>query len=319
MARLCGSDSYYRAAAGETFEDIFRTCIDDVNNQISTPAVIGLIRIDQADAFEFFKHKGFTSHPSARIRGELISIAAQIGTPDDLAWLASITANAASDEERKAASEAMMNIFQKCKGDVVFTWAQEFSRQAKEKNDEFLLARARTLFETAEKKAQAEEDNNLLFSVRSLMAQYYADTGLYELAAKYYGLLLQSSSDSNQTSLITARLLDVDLRSGHIESVKQLVTNFLLSADLAADAEIRKVLEDYFTANQHSSKVGQTFATLASIKISVDTPRPLWFKQLEDWESLIKNDPNTSLEPNISTQPSSPKSAEPNAAAVPAL
>lgn len=306
MARLCGSDSFYRSLAGEVFEGIFREVIDDRNNQISTPAVIGLIRIDQSGAFEFFKQKGFTSHPSAKIRGELISIAGQIGTQDDLEWLGSITATAESEEERRPAAEAMMNIFQHCKADVMLAWAQKFSRQSKAKNDDFILAKTRTLFETAEKKAEAEQDMQLLFSVRYSMAEHCADAGLYGLAAKYYGLLLQSGSDPNQTSQLTARLLDVNLRSGQTESVKQLVANVLLSEDLLPDVEISKALSNYFTTNQNSEQAGQIFLALVSIKVPVDSPRPFWSKQLEDWKSLVKISPKASAEPNMPAEPNVP-------------
>ncbi len=315
MARLCGSDSFYRAAADEVFEGIFRAAVDDASIQISTPAVIGLVRIDRAGAFELFKQKGFTNHPSVRIRGELISIAGQIGTQDDLEWLGSMVTTAESEEERRQAAEAMMGIFQHCKVDAMLAWAQKFSRQPKAKNDEFLLTRTRTLFETAEKKAEAEQDMKLLFSVRDSMAQYCADTGLYDLAAKYYGMLLQSSSDPNQTSRITARLLDVNLRSGRTESVKQLVANFLLSADLLPDAEIAGVLDNYFTANQNSQQAGQTFLALASIKVSVDNPRPFWSSQLEGWKTLVKITPNIPGEPNVSAESNAP--TEPNAPAEP--
>jgi HEAT repeat protein len=314
MARLCGSDSFYRAVAGEVFGGIFRGAVDDSNNQISTPAVIGLIRIDQAGAFELFKQKGFTSHPSDRIRGELISAAGQIGTQDDLEWLGSIVTTAESQEQRTQAAEAMMNIFQHCKADIMLVWAQKFSQQSKVKNDEFLLARTRTLFEAAEKKAETEQDTKLLFSVRYSMAQHYADAGLYDLAAKYYGVLLQSSSDPNQISRLTTKLLDVDLRWGRTDSVKQLVANFLLSADISPDAEITGVLDDYFAANRDSRQAEQILLALASIKVSDQDPRPLWFKHLEDWKALIKITPSASVEPNVSAGPNTP--AEPNVSAM---
>jgi len=303
MARLCGSDSFYRAAAGEGFEGIFLAAVDDRNNQIATPAVIGLIRIDQAGAFELLKQKGFSNHLSAKIRSELISTAGQIGTQDDLEWLGSMVTTAESEEEKKQAAEAMMSIFQNCKADVSLAWAQKFSQQLKSKNNEFLLTKTRTLFEMSEKKAEAEQNTKLLFSVRYSMADFCADSALYDLAAKYYGVLLQSNPGPNQASDITAKLLNVHLRSGQTEPAKQLVANFLLSEDLPPDAEITRVFDNYFTANQNSLQAGQTLLAFASIKISQQNPRPLWFKRLEDWKSLVKIMPDASVEPNISAEP----------------
>ena len=316
MARLCGNDSFYRLIAAEIFEGIFKEAINDKNNQIAAPAVVGLTRLDQAGAFELLKQKGFTSHPSVKIRSELISIAGQIGTADDLEWLGSILLTVAElDEERKQAADAMMNIFQHCKADVLLTWAQRFAGQTKIKNDELITARTKILFETAEKKAEAQQDLPLLFSVRRSMADYCASSELYGLAVKYYGILLQSSSDANQTSEITARLLDVNLRSGQIESVKQLVANVLLSADLLPDAEVSKVLDNYFITNQDPEQASQIFLTLASIKVSDQNPRPLWSRQLEGWKKLVKITPHIPAEPNIPAEPS--VSAEPNVPAEP--
>ncbi len=298
MARLCGSDSFYMATAGEIFKDIFIEAVDSKNNQIAVPAVVGLIRIDQVGAFEVLKKKGFTSHLSIKIRSELVSTASQIGTRDDLDWLGPIVENAESEDEKKQAADAMMNIFQHCHADVLFNWAQRFAGLAKTKNDELILARTRTLFETAENKAEADQDMQLLFSVRYSMAEYCADLALYELAAKYYGILLQSGFDPNQTPQITAKLLDVHLRSGQTESAKQIVANFLLSSDFLPDTEIPKVLDNYFTANKDTEQAEHIFGALASIKIPADNPRPLWTEQLEGWKILVKITPKMPAEPN---------------------
>jgi HEAT repeat protein len=310
MVRLCGSDSFYRTTAGETFADIFKQAVDDANSQIATPAVVGFVKVDQAGAFELLKQKGFTNHPSAKIRSELISAAGQIGTIDDLEWLGPMVITAGVDDERKQAADAMMNIFQYCKADVLLGWAQKFARQAKTKSDEFILARTRILFETAEKKVEAEQNTQLLFSVRFAMANFCNESAIYDLAAKYYGILLQSNPDPNKASDITARLLDVHLHSGQIESATQIVANFLLTADLSPKAEITGVLDNYFTANQNSEQAGEAFSALASINISDQNPRPFWSRQLEIWKTLVKITSRTSVEPNVPAESNAP--AEPN-------
>ncbi|MGA2915848.1 MAG: hypothetical protein ABSE89_07455 [Sedimentisphaerales bacterium] len=312
MARLCGSDSFYKAAAGEVFVDIFRQAMDDPDEQVATPAVVGLIRVDQPGAFELLKQEGFISHRSAKIRSELISIAGQIGTVDDLEWLGSIAIAAESEDERKQAADAMMNIFQYCKAEDVFGWARKFALQAKEKSDEFVLTRTRILFETAEKKAQTEQNAKLLFSVQYAMADFCADSQLYGLAAKYYGALLQSDPDPNQASDITAKLLEVRLHSGQIESAKQIVANYLLSADLSPDAEMNKVLDNYFTASPSPDSAGQTYLAIASIKTS-GNPHPFWQRQLEAWKKLVKVPSGKPAEPNAPAESNTP--AEPNVSA----
>ena len=311
MARLCGSDSFYRLVAGEIFDSIFKEAVNDKNNQIATPAVVGLVRIDQAGAFELLKQKGFTSHPSIKIRSELISIAGQIGTADDLEWLGSILVTAAeSDDERRQAADAMMNIFQHCKADVLLAWAQKFAGRQRQKTMSLLLQEQEFCLKQPKKRRKPSRICSFCFLCGTLWRITVPAQRLYGLAAKYYGILLQSSPDPNQTSEITAKLLDVHLRSGQIESVKQIVANFLLSADLLPDAEITKVLDNYFTANQNSEQAGQTFLALASIKISDHNPRPFWSKQLESWKALVKITSNVLAEPNIPAEPNVP--AEPN-------
>ncbi|MBN1787067.1 MAG: hypothetical protein JW806_01580 [Sedimentisphaerales bacterium] len=310
MARLCGSDSFYMTIAGGIFNDIFAESINSKNNQIATPAVIGLIRIDQISAFELLKKKGFANHPSMKVRSELVSIAGQMGTADDLDWLGPIVKNAESDDEEKQAVDAMMNIFQHCHADVLFKWVQEFAFLAKTKKNELILARTRALFEMAEKKAEADQDMQLLFSIRYSMAQYCSDLEWYDLAAKYYGILLQSGFDPAQAPQITAKLLNVHLYSGQAEAVKQIVTNFLLSSDFLPDAELAMVLNDYFMKNKDAQQSKRIFDAIASIKIPADNPRPLWTAQLEEWEVFMKLILKMKEDPNISEKSDMP--AEPN-------
>jgi tetratricopeptide (TPR) repeat protein len=303
MARLCGNDSFYRMVAADVFGDIFKQAIDDKNNQIATPAVVGFIRVDQSGAFAMLKQKGFIDHSSVKIRSELIAAASQIGTQDDLEWLGLILSNSDSEDERRQASEAMMNIFQHCDAKIQLLWAQKLTAAAKTKNDEIVLARSRALFEVAEKKAEADHDLKLLFSIRRTMAECYKDSGLYGQAAKYYGLLLQSNPDPNEIPVITAKLLAVHLYSGQAESAKQIVSNILLSSDILPDTDAAKTLNDYFTANQSLETAKQMFEILASIKTPVDEPRPLWSEQLEKWGKFFKTEPASSIvEPNSAVQ-----------------
>jgi len=288
MARLCGSDSFYKTIAGEVFKEIFLGAIDEKNDQIAAPAATGLLRVDQAGAFEILKSKGFTSHSSSKIRGELISAAGQIGTGQDLDWLGNLMTTASSEAERQLAADAMMNIFQFCKTDVLISWAQQLSSLAKSKKDEFLLARARALFEAAEKKAETEQDVNSLVSLRRTLAEHYAAASLYGLAVKYYGMLLLTVTDPNEREQLTAKLLQVDLRSGQTESAKQLLANALLSSDIGPDEEFSKVLDKYFSENQESEAAKQILRALAAVEIPAGSKYPLWSGQMKKWKKLLE-------------------------------
>jgi HEAT repeat protein len=290
MQRLCGNDSYYRAVAGDAFRDIFLMAIDDKSSLVAAPAVSGLLRIDQAGAFEILKGKNFEGHSSSKIRAELISVAGQIGTAQDLNWLSSIAENADTEDEKQRAAEAMMNIFQFCQTDVLISWGQKIADKAKAKNnDETLFAKSRILFETAEKKAEAQQDANTLTSLRQRLAVSYADASLYVQAAKYYGILLQNVSDSNEKEDLTAKLLNVNIRGGQTESAKQLLANILLSGDIGSDNKICKVLENYFRDSKTKDKAAKTLRAIASIELPGSRKYPMWTDLLIKWRVLIAN------------------------------
>lgn len=288
MERLCGGDSFYRATAGEVFREIFLAALNDKNNLVAAPAVSGLLKIDQAGAFEILKSQGFTGHSSSKIRTELISAAGQIGTAQDLEWLAALADNAETDVERQRAADAMMNIFQYCQTDVLISWAQKLYDGGKSQNDELLLAKARTLFETAEKKAEAQQDVNSLVLLRRTLADSYAEALQFAAAAKYYGMLLQSATDVNERELLTANLLDMNIRGGQAESAKQLLANILLSNDIGEDKKVSKVLDKYFSENQNKERTAKMFRAIVSIQLAEANKYPLWTGQIAKWRGMLK-------------------------------
>ncbi|MCE5340636.1 MAG: HEAT repeat domain-containing protein [Planctomycetaceae bacterium] len=298
MQRLCGNDSYYKAIAGEAFKDIFASAIDDKNSFVAEPAVSGLLRIDQAGAFALLKSKNFESHTSGKIRAELIAAAGQIGTAQDLQWLETLADTAETEDERQKASEAMMNIFQYCPTDALITWGQKLSAKAKTKKDDILQTKSRMLFEAAEKKAEAEHDANALTRLQRKLADSYADALLYVPAAKYYGVLLQNTSDPNEKEELTTQLVDVNIRGGQIESVKQLLTNTLLAGDIGPDRKVAEILNKYFSENRGKDVAGKLLRTLAAIELPKNAQYPLWTDQMARWRVMSANAPKLPAAPN---------------------
>ncbi|HAL45646.1 MAG TPA: hypothetical protein DCP47_07010 [Phycisphaerales bacterium] len=271
--------------------------IDDKSSLIAVPAVSGLLRIDQAGAFEVLKSKNFVGHSSGKIRTELISVAGQIGTAQDLEWLNTLAETAETDVERQQAADAMMNIFQYCQTDVLIIWGQNLAAKAKSKNDEILFTKSRMLFEAAEKKAEAQQDANTLVSLRHRLADAYSDTMLYVPAAKYYGMLLQDVSDPNEKETLTARLLDVNIRGGQIESAKQLLTNVLLTGDIDENRQVAQVLDKYFSDNRGKERAAKILRSIASIEIAKPQNYPQWTLLIAKWRVMAANDAKAA-EPN---------------------
>ncbi|OHB49610.1 MAG: hypothetical protein A2Y10_15635 [Planctomycetes bacterium GWF2_41_51] len=261
---------------------------EDKSDLIAAPAVTGLLKIDQAGSFEILKNQSFFLHSSSKIRGELIYVAGQIGTAQDLEWLATLADNSELEDERQKAADAMMNIFQYCKTDILITWAQRLSVQSKSKNDDLLLVKSRTLFEMAEKKAEAQQDANTLMVLRRTLADSYAEAKQYAQAAKYLGMLLQSAADSNDREYLTSRLLEVNIYDGQAESAKQLIANILLSSDIGEDKKVSNVLNQYFSDNQDKERCSKIFRAIASIQLSDAAKYPLWTAQIVKWRTLLK-------------------------------
>ncbi|OQA03599.1 MAG: hypothetical protein BWY69_00361 [Planctomycetes bacterium ADurb.Bin401] len=288
MERLCGNDSFYRTTAGEVFRNIFLEACDDTSSLVASPAVSGLLKIDQAGAFEILKTKQFFAHSSEKVRNEMINVAGQIGTAQDLEWLAALADNSEFAQERQKAADAMMSIFQFCKTDVLITWAKRLSVEAKTRNDDLLLVKSRTLFEMAEKKAEAQQDANTLASLRRTLADSYSEAKHYAQAARYYGILLQSATDSNEREYLTSRLLEVNLYDGQSESAKQLIANILLSNDIGEEKQISKILNQFFSENPEKEHCTKIFRAIASIHLADAAKYPLWNEQLAKWRTLLK-------------------------------
>jgi HEAT repeat protein len=298
MQRLCGNDSFYKTLAGRVYKDIFVSAVDDENVLVAEPAVSGLLRIDQAGAFALLKGKNFEGHASGKIRAELIMAAGQIGTAQDLDWLEKLADTAETEDERQRAADAMMNIFQYCQTDVLVQWGQKLSAKGKNKKDEILVTKARMLFESAEKKAEAQQDVNALTSVRRQLADSYAQASLYVPAAKYYGILLQATADPNEKEELTAKLLNVNIRGGQIESAKQLVNNVLLAGDIDPQRKVAQTLDKYFAANRGKEHAAKILRAFASIELPKNARYPLWAEQIAKWRIMTANPSQQPAEPN---------------------
>ncbi|MCD4830698.1 MAG: hypothetical protein K8R02_02690 [Anaerohalosphaeraceae bacterium] len=309
MARLCSSNSFYKAIAAETFRNIFTDEISSKDTTIAEPAVTGLSRIDPAGAFTLMKQYGFTRHHSPKIRLQLIETAGLIGTKDDLEWLGALADSAPSEDEKKRTLESMTNIFQYCPADVIFNWVQKFSQAEKTNKDIAKLAKMQSLLELAEKKAEAKKDEQLLNDIRKSMAEYYKTQAMYEPAARYFGILLQNTTDPNQQSLIKNNILQVHLSSGQIESAKQLLSNVLLTSDIPEQSPISKTLNSFFENNPEPNALPEVLNSLKSIKTPDKQARPQWQKLLDKWENTIA--PPASPEPVPIAEPNSTETIQP--------
>ena len=298
MARLCSSDSFYNTIAADIFSNIFETEIQNPDIRISEPAIVGFTRIDQAKAFAKLKEIDFSKHPSQKVRYLLIDTAGAIGTADDLEWLGAILVSTVTDEEKHLATSAMMNIFQHCQSDILFNWAKIISETTTAGKETLISTKVQTLLELAETKAEAEKNTALLKPIRQSLAQRYTQSASYGLAAKYYGILIQDSTDTNERSILTNNMLEVHLLAGQVESAKQLVANILLTGDISGDSLTAQALNKHFTQNKNSQISEQILTAIGTIEITAANPRPQWQQLLANFKTLLTKPAETADQPN---------------------
>ena len=295
MSRLCSQDSFYRQRASEIFGDIFLKAIDDRDVTICEPAVEGFIKTDRNNAFGVLRDKGFTGHSSSKIRKALIELAGQIGGKDDTEWLFTVLTSTGTDaEERKLAWEAMSKLSQDFPAMDIIQLAVKYDAAMIPNaavDTESRCQRALNLFETAERKIINEGSKELLGNVRLKLAACYEKCAQYDMAAKYYGLLLAESLDPNERDALTGAMLGVHLmKGGQFEQVGQLVTNQLLTKDLGKTDTIVVAIGEYL----HQASEAESSTLINALKaIKTESPRPLWQGQLLKWAA-----PATIVEPN---------------------
>jgi len=110
-------------------------------------------------------------------------------------------------------------------------------------------------------------------------------------------MLLQDVSDPNEKETLTARLLDVNIRGGQIESAKQLLTNVLLTGDIDENRQVAQVLDKYFSDNRGKERAAKILRSIASIEIAKPQNYPQWTLLIAKWRVMAANDAKAA-EPN---------------------
>jgi hypothetical protein len=221
----------------------------------------------------------FANDGSAKIRQRVIELAGEVGSSDDLVWLAEKLGSA----ESELAWQTMLRIFKAVEADVLDKWAGRFSSQDMEAklSDEQKLS----FLEIAERKAIGENKAEMLKNVRGKLARLYSKTGRFEQAAKCLGLLREAAESPEEKEAILADLLGVYLRWPKVETAVQLVNNCLLEKDLGSDNVIVLSIEKYLAELPATTDPNVLLEALIEIKTVED--RPMWAKQVRRWTKRL--------------------------------
>jgi len=293
MAGLCGQ-GVYKVRAAQLFAPVFEEALGDKEPLVREAAVDGFIYIDKATALAKLR-TGFVNDSSPRVRQKLINLAAEVGTAQDLDWLYE---KLGSTEEGGLAWQAMLKIFRGSDVAVLKQWVGRFGSAGGNGRltDEQLIS----FLVVAERKAEAEQDAEMLESVREKLADAYIRTADYEQAAKCLGSLRQASTTTEQKRAISDKLLTVYLQWPNIARAIPLVKNTLAEYDPQPDSEFFKAIEQYLANPPAGADAAALLKQLSEIKTPQD--RPNWQKHLQQWLQQYAP-PKSPTEPNVPATP----------------
>ena len=205
----------------------------------------------------------------------MIELAGEVGSGDDLTWLAEKLGSA----ESEPAWQAMLTIFKAVEADVLDKWVERFSSQDMEAklSDEQKIS----FLEIAERKAIGENKGRNAQKCSGELARLYSKSGRFEQAAKCLGLLREAAESPEEKEAILAQILDVYLRWPKVETAAQLVDNCLLEKDLGPDNVIVLSIEKYLAELPATADPNVVLEALIKIKTAED--RPMWAEQVRRW------------------------------------
>jgi len=280
MGGIC-AQSIYKRQAIVLYRPLFEESLHSETDIVREAAVDGLTYIDRAEALKILR-KDYINDSSTRVVQSIIKLANEVGSVDDLDWLAEkITAKTHSD----ISWQAMLKIFKGCETDVLDKWVDiicvaEGLNLADEQKLSFL--------DIAEAKAEAEKKTAVLAKVRPLLADIYEKSGNFAQAANYIELLRETAAvDQKQT--LTERVLALYLKGNDVKAVSDIISKMLAKQDLPPESNIIIMLEVSFKNASYIDTNNALLDALKKIRLPKDIARPLWKHQLEEWSKPSEN------------------------------
>jgi HEAT repeat protein len=283
MAGLCAQRSACRDESARLFEPLFEQALDDETALVREAAVDGLVYIDKAQALNILRD--FVNDGNPTIRKKIIELAGEVGSQEDLIWLLGkigLTAEA----ESEPAWQAMLEIFKGSDADVLNDWIVKFESQSTK--DKLSVEQKISFLEIAEGKAVRENKLQMLKNVRGKLADLYKQTGAYEQAVKYLGILQSEAKDAEERDKILAELLDAYLRWPSLDAATTLVGNCLLEKDLEPNSAIVLAIDNYLSEPPAGTDPNVALKALA--EINPPTKRPRWLMQVKTWLGRLRKE-----------------------------
>ena len=288
MARLCSRGAYQKDAEKLylNFFELGLAVKDD--NVVRQAAAKGLVNIDKAVAFGHFKKNDLKNDSSLVIRLLVINLAGESGDKQELVWLSGrLEKNGESDP----AWQAMLKILEGEDAKEVLEWGRKLAAGS----DKF--GHAGELLEMAEKKADGQNKGDLLTASRTSLRDWYLRRGDYAKVIVYCDKLLRGTAkEIEEYKKLQLMLLEAYLNTADVAKVGELMASRLAKADLEDKDEFVSTISA-FLALDSGNAAAKTAVVEALVTIKPPEARPLWAKQLSDWQKMTtpSETPTTSV------------------------
>ncbi len=276
MALLCANPSGCKRQARASYKPIFDRCLDDNSPQVREEAILGLRSVDHKQALKQLRTK-LINDSSANVRIRVISLAKDVGTPEDLEWL---QAKLEAGDEVDAAWQAILMILKR--SDVKFVTVSYDAFAALRTQKKLTNSQWQGFLEVA--LAKAGDNKALLRSVHQAFCDFSIETGALDRARAHL-LSLSELTDVSGKVRIRARILGLELKASRIKEASALLSSELELRDLSeSDAMVQQV--NAFLAAASGGADPRAIVHSVLKEIQVTDVRPEWEKLRSLWLSV---------------------------------
>ena len=156
------------------------------------------------------------------------------------------------------------------------------AEEAKIEASDIEATRRISFFEIVERKAEGNNNRELLKKARLELAGLYRQINEFNQASKYLAKLIKEENNETEKEKLKGELLKLYLTNGQIKSAKSLIENQLMVKDIGADSAVGQALLDFIKSD--SPQVQPLLIALS--KIQQPGQRPKWQKLVKTFSQL---------------------------------
>jgi HEAT repeat protein len=282
MAGLCSTRSTCREQAVQFYSGFFEQALADQEEIVRQNAMDGCVNVDKMGALRKLREK-MAADASVPIRKKLISLAGEVGTPQDLDWLAEKMGVA---DEGEPAWQAMLQIFKRAPQEVLTDWAGRLEVLAA--TGKAVVEQRIAFFTLVEQKAQSENRAEVVKETRTNLARLYLANNNFKQASDCLESLLPAAATEEERQRLHAQLLRAYLGLADIEKASGLIHKCLSGKNLdLTNNYVVKSVEEYLS-DPKTTDPTTVVGVLQQIKLKDPDASRKWELLLGRWIEYAK-------------------------------